>query len=99
MYIYWCLSFEGIDENIPTVHFSSKKIKDLGFEFKYNLEDMFTGAVDSCRQKGLLALPNIEIKSNVTNEKELLPLPVEIKSNVTNEKELLPLPIEIKSTN
>ncbi|KAF3446343.1 hypothetical protein FNV43_RR11522 [Rhamnella rubrinervis] len=73
--------FEGIDENIPNVHFSSKKIKDMGFEFKYSLEDMFTGAVDCCRQKGLLPLPPTEIESNATIEKDqLLPLPIKIKS-------------------
>ncbi|KAH7524114.1 dihydroflavonol 4-reductase [Ziziphus jujuba] len=54
--------FEGIDENIEIVHFSSKKLTDLGFEFKYNLEDMFTGAVETCRAKGLLPIPITEVK-------------------------------------
>ncbi|KAM6570074.1 hypothetical protein CsatB_018059 [Cannabis sativa] len=48
--------FKDIEEGIPNVHFSSKKLTDLGFEFKYSLEDMFTGAVDTCRAKGLLPL-------------------------------------------
>nr|UUY86287.1 dihydroflavonol 4-reductase 3 [Aglaonema commutatum] len=36
------------------ISFSSKKLLDLGFEFKYSLEDMFDGAIQSCREKGLL---------------------------------------------
>jgi len=39
------------------VRFSSKKIEDLGFQFKYSLEDMYCGAIDTCRDKGLLPKP------------------------------------------
>ncbi|KAK4276562.1 hypothetical protein QN277_014695 [Acacia crassicarpa] len=46
--------FKNIPDELEIVSFSSKKIKDLGFQFKYSLEDMFTGAVDTCREKGLL---------------------------------------------
>ncbi|GMY28384.1 bifunctional dihydroflavonol 4-reductase/flavanone 4-reductase-like [Fagus crenata] len=46
--------FKGIDDNLDVVSFSSKKVKDLGFQFKYSLEDMFVGAVEACRAKGLL---------------------------------------------
>ena len=46
--------FKGIDENLPNVCFSSKKLKGMGFEFKYSFEDMFRGAIDTCREKGLL---------------------------------------------
>ena len=48
--------FKGVDEKLKSICFSSKKLTDLGFEFKYSLEDMFTGAVDTCRAKGLLPL-------------------------------------------
>ncbi|KAI4320975.1 hypothetical protein MLD38_034402 [Melastoma candidum] len=48
--------FEGIDENLEIVSFSSKKLTDMGFKFKYSLEDMFVGAVECCREKGLLPL-------------------------------------------
>nr|ALT22074.1 Dihydroflavonol 4-reductase [Punica granatum] len=48
--------FEGVDENTEKVSFSSKKLRDLGLEFKHNLEDMFVGAVECCREKGLLPL-------------------------------------------
>ncbi|KAK6938847.1 NAD-dependent epimerase/dehydratase [Dillenia turbinata] len=58
-------SFEGVDENTPVVSFSSKKLVDAGFKFKYTLEDMFTEAVETCRQKGLLPLSH-EIKDNGT---------------------------------
>lgn len=50
------LRFEGVDENMKDMLFSSKKLTDLGFKFKYSLDDMFTGAVDTCRAKGLLPL-------------------------------------------
>ncbi|GFY80370.1 dihydroflavonol 4-reductase [Actinidia rufa] len=46
--------FKGFDENLPTVSFSSEKLIGMGFKFKYSLEDMFRGAIDTCREKGLL---------------------------------------------
>ncbi|XP_010523603.1 PREDICTED: dihydroflavonol 4-reductase [Tarenaya hassleriana] len=46
--------FEGVDENLKSVAFSSKKLLELGFEFKFSLEDMFSGAIETCRAKGLL---------------------------------------------
>nr|QPF47158.1 dihydroflavonol-4-reductase [Clarkia gracilis subsp. sonomensis]QPF47159.1 dihydroflavonol-4-reductase [Clarkia gracilis subsp. sonomensis] len=48
--------FEGVDEKFEKVVFSSKKLRDIGFEFKHSLEDMFVGAVETCREKGLLPL-------------------------------------------
>nr|ACK57789.1 dihydroflavonol reductase [Centaurea maculosa] len=52
--------FPGIDKEPPIVSFSSKKLTEMGFEFKYNLEDMFKGAIDSCREKGLLPYSTIK---------------------------------------
>ncbi|GAB4839405.1 hypothetical protein Ancab_028929 [Ancistrocladus abbreviatus] len=46
--------FEGIEEDLENVSFSSKKLTDMGFQFKYSLEDMFVGAVEKCREKGML---------------------------------------------
>ncbi|XAR57915.1 Dihydrokaempferol 4-reductase [Bertholletia excelsa] len=46
--------FKGIERDLPTVSFSAKKLIGMGFKFKYSLEDMFRGAVDTCRAKGLL---------------------------------------------
>ncbi|KAL6518447.1 hypothetical protein OROGR_018949 [Orobanche gracilis] len=46
--------FEGIDKDIPVVRFSSEKLKTTCFSFKYTLEDMYRGAIESCREKGLL---------------------------------------------
>nr|BAD67186.1 dihydroflavonol 4-reductase [Phytolacca americana] len=46
--------FKDFKEDMERVHFSSKKLTDLGFEFKYGLKEMYTGAVESCRAKGLL---------------------------------------------
>nr|QOU08778.1 DFR1 [Triadica sebifera] len=44
------------DEDIKNPVFSSKKLMDLGFEFKFSLEDMLVGAVETCRAKRLLPL-------------------------------------------
>lgn len=46
--------FDGIDEKPQIVNFSSKKLIEAGFKFKYSFEDMFVGAVETCRLKGLL---------------------------------------------
>ncbi|KAK1549708.1 hypothetical protein Q3G72_006543 [Acer saccharum] len=54
--------YEGVDDSLENVVFCSKKILDLGFQFKYSLEDMFTGAVETCREKGLIPLKNIDQK-------------------------------------
>ncbi|KAL8193779.1 hypothetical protein R6Q57_026471 [Mikania cordata] len=54
--------FVGIEEDIPVVSFSSKKLFDMGFKFKYDLEEMFKGAIDSCREKGLLPYSTKEVK-------------------------------------
>ncbi|KAF1883198.1 hypothetical protein Lal_00003382 [Lupinus albus] len=60
--------FENIPDELKVVRFSSKKITDLGFKFKYSLEDMYTQAVETCREKGLL--PKLaEIQVNSTMEK------------------------------
>ncbi|KAK3424832.1 dihydroflavonol 4-reductase [Eucalyptus grandis] len=48
--------FEGVDENMQSVTFCTKKLLDLGFKYKYTLEDIFVGAVETCREKGLLPL-------------------------------------------
>ncbi|CAA7408348.1 unnamed protein product [Spirodela intermedia] len=47
----------GDKEVFDIVSFSSKKLTDLGFSYKYSLEDMFDGAIQSCREKGLLPSP------------------------------------------
>ncbi|XP_059623620.1 dihydroflavonol 4-reductase-like [Cornus florida] len=46
--------FKGIEKDLQVVSFSSEKLKEMGFEFKYSLEDMFKGAIETCREKGLL---------------------------------------------
>ncbi|XP_057500815.1 dihydroflavonol 4-reductase-like [Actinidia eriantha] len=52
------IEFKGFDENLSIVSFSSKKLIGMGFKFKYSLEDMFGGAIDTCREKGLLPYSN-----------------------------------------
>lgn len=47
----------GDKELFDITHFSSKKLTDLGFSYKYSLEDMFDGAIQSCIEKGLLPSP------------------------------------------
>lgn len=46
--------FKNIEKNLDLVSFSSKKLIDMGFKFKYSLEDMYVGAIDTCQEKGLL---------------------------------------------
>ncbi|KAK9910763.1 hypothetical protein M0R45_034721 [Rubus argutus] len=46
-------SLKGI-EGYKTCQFSSEKLLNSGFEFKHGLDDMFDGAVQSCREKGFL---------------------------------------------
>ncbi|CAL4948559.1 unnamed protein product [Urochloa decumbens] len=49
--------FPGIDDgDLQPVHFSSKKLLDHGFEFRYTVEDMFDAAIRTCREKGLIPL-------------------------------------------
>ncbi|CAN6446643.1 unnamed protein product [Victoria cruziana] len=49
--------FEGVDESIEPVHFSSKKLLDLGFKFRYTVEEMYVGAVKCCQEKRLIPIP------------------------------------------
>lgn len=46
--------FKNIEKKLDLVSFSSKKLIDMGFKFKYSLEDMYVGAIDTCQEKGLL---------------------------------------------
>ncbi|MBA0818536.1 hypothetical protein Gohar_022066 [Gossypium harknessii] len=46
-------TLEGI-EGAKLPGLSSKKLLDLGFRFKYGVEDMYDGAIKSCKEKGLL---------------------------------------------
>nr|UJP17040.1 dihydvroflavonol-4-reductase DFR [Chrysanthemum x morifolium] len=59
--------FEGIDDEIPIVSFSSKKLTDMGFKFKYDLEEMFRGAIKSCKEKGLLPYSTNETKEGLVS--------------------------------
>ncbi|XP_026410208.1 protein BRI1-5 ENHANCED 1-like [Papaver somniferum] len=42
-----------IEEEKP-VHLSSDKLLSMGFQFKYNFEEMFGDAIQSCKEKGFL---------------------------------------------
>nr|AGR34043.1 dihydroflavonol-4-reductase [Ginkgo biloba] len=46
--------FKDADEMLKAVPFSSKKLLDMGFKFQYTMEEMFDGAIHSCKEKGLL---------------------------------------------
>ncbi|XP_058088380.1 dihydroflavonol 4-reductase-like [Magnolia sinica] len=52
--------FKGVDATIKPVRFSSKKLTDLGFKFQYTMEDMYDGAIQSCREKKLIPLKKEE---------------------------------------
>lgn len=61
--------FKGIEKDLPVVSFSSKKLIDTGFKFKYNLEDMYRGAIETCREKGLLPHSNETLNMIENHEK------------------------------
>ncbi|XP_057427322.1 dihydroflavonol 4-reductase-like [Lotus japonicus] len=61
--------FKDIPDELDIIKFSSKKITDLGFKFKYSLEDMYTGAVETCREKGLLPKTAETPATNGTTQK------------------------------
>ncbi|RWR93624.1 dihydroflavonol 4-reductase [Cinnamomum micranthum f. kanehirae] len=52
--------FEGVDDDIKPIHFSSKKLTALGFKYKYTKEEMYDGAIKSCREKNLIPLKSEE---------------------------------------
>ncbi|KAK1325984.1 Dihydroflavonol-4-reductase [Acorus calamus] len=56
--------FEGADETIKPVPFCSKKLLDLGFKYKYSVEDMFDGAIQCCRDKNLIPLGALKEESS-----------------------------------
>lgn len=60
--------FKDFEEDMERVHFSSKKLTELGFRFKYGLKDMYKEAVDTCRAKGLLPVSNICSDNHATND-------------------------------
>ncbi|XP_038719265.1 dihydroflavonol 4-reductase-like [Tripterygium wilfordii] len=64
--------FKDVDENVKNIVFSSKKLRDLGFQFKYSLEDMFTDAIEACRAKGLLPLSNVDPVADKNNVNETI---------------------------
>nr|AAB62873.1 dihydroflavonol 4-reductase [Bromheadia finlaysoniana] len=53
--------FKEIDPNIKSVSFSSKKLMDLGFKYKYTIEEMFDDAIKTCRDKNLMPLNTEEL--------------------------------------
>ncbi|XP_059293169.1 dihydroflavonol 4-reductase [Lycium ferocissimum] len=68
--------FKGIDKDLPIISFSSKKLMDMGFQFKYTLEDMYKGAIETCRQKQLLPLSTRSTADN-GQDKEAIPISAE----------------------
>lgn len=56
--------------------FSSKKLMDMGFQFKYSLEDMYKGAIETCRQKQLLPF-STRSTADKGHDKETIPISAE----------------------
>lgn len=48
--------FEWKEEDLPAIHFSSKKLLCLGFKFNYTMEEMFDQAIQTCRERKLVPL-------------------------------------------
>ena len=49
----FCSALKGIEES-KSRGLSSKKLVDSGFEFKYGFEEMFDGAIQCCKERGLI---------------------------------------------
>ncbi|KAM7472107.1 hypothetical protein LguiA_010290 [Lonicera macranthoides] len=47
-------NFLGENKGVKHSTLSSKKLLDTGFKYKYGLEEMFDGAIECCKQKGIL---------------------------------------------
>ncbi|GLJ19187.1 hypothetical protein SUGI_0344570 [Cryptomeria japonica] len=62
--------FKDADESLPVVPYSSKKLVDMGFQFKSTIDDMFDGAIQSCVEKGLLPKIGIGAPSGIVNNTE-----------------------------
>ncbi|KAL4199148.1 hypothetical protein AMTRI_Chr03g49740 [Amborella trichopoda] len=52
--------FEGVDETVRPIRLPSKRLEDLGFEFKHTMEEMLDGAINSCREKMLMPFTAME---------------------------------------
>ncbi|KAL4191301.1 hypothetical protein AMTRI_Chr07g79940 [Amborella trichopoda] len=46
------IGFKDCHETLEPLHLSSKKLTNLGFKFKYKVEDMLDQAIMLCREKG-----------------------------------------------
>ncbi|CAH9067449.1 unnamed protein product [Cuscuta europaea] len=78
--------FKGIEKDLPVVSFSSKKLLELGFEFKYTLEDMFRGAIDNLRKRGLLPYSIKEPSPTVKQQEIIVPLKLEKNENTIDKQ-------------
>jgi hypothetical protein len=52
--------FKGFEEDLPLISFSSKKLLNMGFKFKYSMEEMFDQAIQTCREMKLIPLSTKE---------------------------------------
>ncbi|KAL8098047.1 dihydroflavonol 4-reductase [Apium graveolens] len=80
--------FKGIEKDLPVISFSSQKLIDMGFTFKYTLEDMIKGAIETCREKGMLPDSTTLQENNQDNghEKNLLHHFIEKDSTVKEKR-------------
>lgn len=60
----------------------------MGFSFKYTLEDMYRGAIETCREKGLLPY-STQFQNNGGNKKSSLD--PQKKHSGNQETDLLPI--------
>ncbi|KAJ4971968.1 hypothetical protein NE237_005067 [Protea cynaroides] len=65
--------FNYEEESLKVVAFSSKKLTELGFEFKYSLEDMYMGAIETSREKGLIPKKTNDIQEELKGEELTTP--------------------------
>lgn len=58
-----------MDENLKGIVFSSKKLIDMGFSFKYSLEEMLVESIETCREKGFLPVSLPDDQSKISENK------------------------------
>ncbi|XP_019182575.1 PREDICTED: dihydroflavonol 4-reductase-like [Ipomoea nil] len=85
--------FKGIEKDLPVVYFSSKKLQDMGFQFKYSLEDMYRGAIETLRKKGLLPYSTKEAAA-IEEEQETVALKVEKPTAIEQKQEAKTVPLK-----
>lgn len=81
--------FKWNEEDLPTVQFSSKKLLDRGFKFKYTMEEMFDQAIQKCREMKLIPLSTKEEPKEQSRNGSIKPTSISVWSSIPSKNLLL----------